>query len=252
MNKSNPNENLLRVIDKALEDQGISAREASIRATGTAELIRNMRRGRVPSVERFQALCNVLKLEFYVGPTRIQSSTSTYPSAKKDDVYHLLQEIISRLPPTSTRIKTAEPAKPYGRSQADDIYHIPIAEIDTVDKATAAGSSIQAKSYVAFQSSWLSTHNLDPKHCIMLQVCDKSMQPTIPNEAVVLIDRSRSRRRVGHIYAIRTDDDLVIRRLSKDKSKWLLVGDNPKYGPTPFPESAVIIGEVKWMATTFE
>ena len=39
-------------------------------AVGTPELIRDMRRGRVPSVERFRALCEVLGLEFYVGRPR--------------------------------------------------------------------------------------------------------------------------------------------------------------------------------------
>ena len=41
-----------------------------MRAVGTPELIRDMCRGRVPSVERFRALCEVLDLEFYVGPPR--------------------------------------------------------------------------------------------------------------------------------------------------------------------------------------
>ena len=41
-----------------------------MRAVGTPELIRDMRRGRVPSVERFRSLCEVLGLEFYVGPPR--------------------------------------------------------------------------------------------------------------------------------------------------------------------------------------
>ena len=39
-------------------------------AVGTPELIHDMRRGRVPSVERFQKLCRALELEFYVGPPR--------------------------------------------------------------------------------------------------------------------------------------------------------------------------------------
>ncbi len=39
-------------------------------AIGSPELITNMRRGRVPSVERFRALCEVLDLEFYAGPRR--------------------------------------------------------------------------------------------------------------------------------------------------------------------------------------
>ena len=61
---------LLAEIDRALRLRGWSARQASMEAIGTPELIRDMRRGRVPSVERFRALCDALNLEFYVGPHR--------------------------------------------------------------------------------------------------------------------------------------------------------------------------------------
>ena len=63
-------EDILREIDAALERRGISARAASIRAQGAPEMIRDMRRGHVPSVERLRSLCGVLGLEFYVGPPR--------------------------------------------------------------------------------------------------------------------------------------------------------------------------------------
>ena len=61
---------LLRTIEQALQARGWSARQASLQAVGTSDLITNMRRGRVPSVARLQALCDVLDLEFYVGPPR--------------------------------------------------------------------------------------------------------------------------------------------------------------------------------------
>ena len=41
-----------------------------MRAVGSPELVRDMRRGYVTSVERFRALCEVLDLEFYVGQRR--------------------------------------------------------------------------------------------------------------------------------------------------------------------------------------
>jgi len=66
-------EDLLREILQAVRRRGWSARQASMKAVGTPELIRDMRRGRVPSVERFRALCKVLGLEFYVGPPRSES-----------------------------------------------------------------------------------------------------------------------------------------------------------------------------------
>ena len=61
---------LLSEIERAVRARGWSARQASMEAVGTPELIRDMRRGRVPSVERFRALCEALDLEFYVGPKR--------------------------------------------------------------------------------------------------------------------------------------------------------------------------------------
>ena len=63
-------EKLLREVERAVRARGWSARQASMKAVGTPELIRSMRRGRVPSVERVEALCRVLDLEFYVGPPR--------------------------------------------------------------------------------------------------------------------------------------------------------------------------------------
>ena len=61
---------LLTTIEQAVRDRGWSARQASMEAVGSPELISNMRRGRVPSVDRFRALCRVLGLEFYVGRPR--------------------------------------------------------------------------------------------------------------------------------------------------------------------------------------
>ena len=63
--------NLVAEINRALRTRGWSARKASLEAVGSPELIRDMRRGRLPSVERLQALCEVLDLEFYVGPRRL-------------------------------------------------------------------------------------------------------------------------------------------------------------------------------------
>lgn len=65
-------EKLLREVERAVRARGWSARQASMEAVGTPELIRSMRRGRVPSVERVEALCKVLDLEFYVGPPRAE------------------------------------------------------------------------------------------------------------------------------------------------------------------------------------
>ena len=47
----------LRETERAVRAGGWSARQASMEAVGTPDLIRDMRRGRVPPVERVRALC---------------------------------------------------------------------------------------------------------------------------------------------------------------------------------------------------
>ena len=64
-----------------------------------------------------------------------------------------------------------------------------------------------------------------------------------------------SRRRVGHLFVVRTDDGLVVKRAGRDASgAWQLVSDNPNthvWPPRPWPSDAVVVGEVKWAARTF-
>ena len=250
MNKNILNKKLLGIIEAALDKQGLSAREASMRATGTAELIRNMRRGRVPSVERIRALCKVLKLEFYVGPERSRKLSPIHSSNKRDDVYNMLQEIISRLPARNARIKTAEPSKPY--SDLDEIYYIPVVAVDDTTNKDSATTETPTTSHVAFQSSWLNSHQLDPEDCVMVQVRDVAMEPTVPKNAIVLVDRSLTRLMLGQIYVLRTTDGLLIRRVDKNKDEWQLIGDHPQCKPIPCPATAEVIGQVRWMAKTFE
>ena len=72
--RSAPKNDLLSEIERALKARGVSARQASIQAVGHGELIRDIRRGRTPSWDRIRALCEVLGLEFYVGPVREPAS----------------------------------------------------------------------------------------------------------------------------------------------------------------------------------
>ena len=63
----------LRLMEERLRNLNVSASDASIRAVGNHYLIRNIRRrkGAWPSVENLRSLCEVLGLEFYIGPPRI-------------------------------------------------------------------------------------------------------------------------------------------------------------------------------------
>ena len=251
MNKRISSKDLLRIIDRALDEQGISARQASLLATGTPELIRNMRRGRVPSVERFYALCDTLDLEFYVGPKYHRKSPSVRAVSEKQIMSDMLEEIISRLPLRKTPKQTSKSDKSYEASKLGSVYRIPVFETDTAMDDTSINKEKRAVGYMSFQESWFNGQGLNPEYCIIVQILDHSMEPTIATHSIVLVDLSRYRRRQERIYAIRIGDNLIVRRLSKNKDKWQLVADHPKSKPEPFPSSAEIIGEVRWMAKTF-
>ena len=117
---------LMATLNRALRDRRYSASRASTEA-GSPDLIRNIRRGRMPSMERLKALCEVLDLDFYVGPRRqagaidvrrlreaIASTERTLvaqgvplePEAKADAiaaVYDLLDR--DRAPATAARVR---------------------------------------------------------------------------------------------------------------------------------------------------
>ena len=63
-------DNLVDEINRALRVRGWSAAKASTEAVGSPELIRDIRRGHLPTVGRLKSLCDVLELEFYVGRRR--------------------------------------------------------------------------------------------------------------------------------------------------------------------------------------
>ena len=61
---------LIAEVKRALRARGWSAQYASRPLGGSPEFIRNLRRGYITSIEKFRNLCEVLDLEFYVGPKR--------------------------------------------------------------------------------------------------------------------------------------------------------------------------------------
>ena len=102
-----------------------------------------------------------------------------------------------------------------------------------------------------FRRDWLDRHALDPTQCSVFSVRGESMEETLPDGCSILVDRNQTRRRVGHIYVVRTEDGLIVKRLRKDEDgDWLLVSDHPSWKPLPWPDTAEVIGEVKWMAKT--
>ena len=101
--------------------------------------------------------------------------------------------------------------------------------------------------------TWLDRHRLDATQCAIVRVRGESMEPTLNDGSTILINCAQQRRRSERLFAVRTDDGLVVRRLRKDPGGgWLLVSDHPDWEPRPWPASAGIVGQVRWATRTFE
>ncbi len=137
----------------------------------------------------------------------------------------------------------------------DPLVHIPgalpieIRDSDTLYDGPPAGSASES---LWFKRDWLSSHGLDPAHCLVVRVQGESMGNTLPDGCSALVDQGRRERRDGRIYALRTDQGLTVGRAAKDSAGgWVLDNDGPGRGAVAWPEDAEIIGEVRWMARSF-
>ena len=90
---------------------------------------------------------------------------------------------------------------------------------------TAAGSGAldldeAVKSYAYFRHEWLSRQGLVANRCSIIGVMGEAMEPTLPEGCVILLDRNRRQRWEGHIFVVRTEEGLVVKRAGKGTGGW--------------------------------
>ena len=126
---------------------------------------------------------------------------------------------------------------------------IPVHRLQSAAGGGAVDLDESIKTYAYFREDWLSKKGLVPSRCNIINVMGESMEPTLPDGCVILLDRNRTRRRRGHIFVVRTEDGLIVKFAGKDKDGgWQLASDHPSWKPLRWPDQAEVIGEVKWMA----
>ncbi len=126
---------------------------------------------------------------------------------------------------------------------------IPVHRLGSAAGSGALDLDETIKAYAYFRQDWLSKKGLIPNRCNIINVMGESMEPTLPDGCVILLDRNRTRRLPRHIFVVRTEAGLIVKRAGKNKDGgWQLVSDHPSWKPVSWPDTAEVIGEVKWMA----
>ena len=136
----------------------------------------------------------------------------------------------------------------------DDGDYIGVSELASAAGGGAVVYDERVTGRIKFRRAWLARHGLVARNCRVIKVIGESMEPTLADGCSILVNHAGRQRRVGHIYVVRTEDGLIVKRAGKDLSGvWQLVSDNPdklRWPNLPWPEAAEVIGAVRWTART--
>jgi len=78
-----------------------------------------------------------------------------------------------------------------------------------------------------------------------IRVTGDSMEPTLGEDELILIDRASTEAESGGIYVIHTQDGVIVKRLLLGSDGWVIHSDNTNYPPQRVGEGAVsVIGKV--------
>lgn len=115
----------------------------------------------------------------------------------------------------------------------------------------APENSVEVK--VAFRKEWIARKG-NAKDMVLIKVSGDSMEPTLLNGDLVLVDRGRNYLEPqGGVYAIALDDVIMIKRVQPIGDRVRIISDNKMYEPFEVSADQVKInGKVIWFARELE
>ena len=168
-------------------------------------------------------------------------------------------ELPSRPPPVSAEPKSPDPDPDVSPIQSAPGWHDEdyesVRHYESEDVRLAAGTGTFADQEpvageVKFRTSWLRKRRLRAKDLFLVDVSGDSMEPAICDGDAALVDETHTSPRSGKIYALRTGDGPLVKRLRKRDHRWWADSDNDKHEPQPLDDRARIMGRVVWWAHT--
>lgn len=105
---------------------------------------------------------------------------------------------------------------------------------------------------LAFRHKWLKYKGLKEKDLVLVFADGDSMEPTISDNNTLMIDTSQRELKDGHIYVIRTNSHLIVKRVQTLWNKGiLLLSDNKEYKEQQVEPNEAddleVIGRVVWI-----
>lgn len=149
-------------------------------------------------------------------------------------------------------VAVTEPAG-HADGYADGRYvYVPRYDVDVGAGDGRSVPSEQVVDHLAFRADWIfQVMGLDPWHLALVSVRGDSMEPTLKEGDLVLLDRREQKARNDAIYVLRLDDELIAKRLQRGFDGSLTIqSDNPAYERQVLSAEQVdrlkIVGRVIW------
>lgn len=159
-------------------------------------------------------------------------------------------------------LRTLEPAlERLGVSfNEPDDHHIDYAYIPLVIARAGAGSSLITddgiEGYYAFRRDFLAQQVIFPKSSILIRVQGNSMEPTLHDGDIILVDKQEPVIVMdGKIYLVTYGDECLVKHIQKTPKGYILRSENPMYADVPVNKEDIgeafrIHGRVRWFGRT--
>lgn len=133
----------------------------------------------------------------------------------------------------------------------NEIEYIPMTGAALSAGGGAFTDSESVRDCYAFKKDWLIRTVTAAKNAVLVGVIGNSMEPTMYNGDVVMLDSGRTHIYDGNIYALRLDDTIMIKRLSlRPDDKIKVISDNGTEHESYMTDRKEIhiIGQIIWYA----
>jgi len=80
---------------------------------------------------------------------------------------------------------------------------------------------------LGLRRSWIERHQLNAEHLIAILVKGESMEPSLYEDDIVIVNTLDTKPVDGAVYAFNYEGEAVVKRLARDAGQWWLTSDNP-------------------------
>jgi hypothetical protein len=143
------------------------------------------------------------------------------------------------------------PAQAMGEIVTSNTNCITVKLVDMQVFAGVAGfkaTNIESESTCAvFTNEWIAKRNLNPSKLHAILVRGVSMETSLYDGDLVVINTDDRRIDDGEVYAVNYEGELVVKRLKREMGNWYLSSDNQdkrRYQDKLFNDNCIIIGRV--------